>query len=186
MTLQHSPRVATDDKLRPAVAAIVHARRGSADALLAEFARDLRGRGWRVRGVVQEDTVDRMRRARRMVLVDLDQGIRFPISQDLGPGSAACSVDPQGVAAASIALRRIAAEGADLVVANRFGELEAGGGGLAAEMLALMSGGIPLLTVVNERFLEEWRRFTGNAAAELPTRREALEAWFAGIPRKKT
>jgi hypothetical protein len=165
----------------PAVAAIVHSRHGSADRVLADFARQLRARGRRVQGVVQEYAARDERGARRKVLVDLEDGSRFPISQDLGAGSVACSLDPGGVAAASGALRRGLAERAELVIANRFGELEAAGGGFAAEMLALMASGVPLLTVVAEKYLPEWRRFTGNAAVELPPQRESLEAWFANL-----
>lgn len=164
-----------------AVAAIVHRAHRSADGLLAEFARHLRERGWRVRGLVQDNTARSNSCGRQMVLIDLDDDRRFVISQDLGPGSVSCCVDPGEIAAASGALRRGLTEGADLVVANRFGELEAAGGGLAAEMLALMAGGIPLLTVVGDKFLTDWRRFSGNAARELPPQRAALEAWFDGI-----
>ena len=164
------------------VAAIVHAEDDSADGLLVDFARDLRARGWHVHGVVQTDAgcVDGC--APQMILTDLDDGNQFIISQFLGSGSDSCSVDPAGIAAASGALRRGLAERADLVIANRFGKLEMTGGGFTAEMLALMASGVPFLTVVAHRFLDDWRRFTGNAATELPPRREALEAWFAGLP----
>jgi nucleoside-triphosphatase THEP1 len=165
----------------PAVAAIVHSAHGSADRLLLDFAHHLRERGLRVRGLVQDNVVHDNGCGRQMILVDLEDGKRFLISQDLGPGSVACCVDPGGVAAASVALRRGLTEHADLVIANRFGELEAGNSGLAAEMLALMAGGIPLLTVVSDRYLDDWRRFSGNAATELPPQREALQAWFDSL-----
>ncbi|MBI5923370.1 MAG: DUF2478 domain-containing protein [Betaproteobacteria bacterium] len=163
------------------VAVIVNRTHRSADSVLAEFASYLRSQGWQVRGVVQDNVVFDNNCGRQMVLIDVSDGSRFPISQNLGTGSASCCVDPGGVVAASVALRRGLTEGADLVIANRFGELEAGGGGFAAEMLALMAEGIPLLTVVNERYLEEWRRFSGNAAEELEPQREALEAWFTAL-----
>lgn len=163
---------------RLAVGAILHADDESVDALLVEFARDLRKRGWQVRGIVQIDTPCDEACASQMALVDLDDGNRFVISQNLGSGSVSCNIDPAGVAAAGVALRRALAEGADLVIANRFGGLEARGGGLTAEMLGLMANGLPLLTVVANRFLGDWRRFTGNAATELPPQREALEAWW--------
>ena len=169
---------------KPAVAAIVHGANDAADSLLAEFARHLRGVGWQVHGVIKEDTAPRKSCAREMVLVDVDDDTRYIISQDLGPASISCRVDPRGVAAASIALRRGLAEGADLVVANRFGELEAKGGGFAAEMLELMANGVPLLTVVVEKYLADWRRFTGNSAAELPPQRDAVHEWFASLQDK--
>lgn len=163
------------------VAAIVSAVNGSANGLLTDFARTLRASGWRVKGLVQDSTFDVGTHQRQMALVDLDDGRRFSISQNLGPGSRSCCIDPGGVSAASAALRRALTEGADLVIANRFGELEAGGSGLASEMLALMADGIPLLTVVGNRYLENWRRFTGNAADELPAHVEALANWFGNL-----
>ena len=178
------PEIIMEDKEHTAVAAIIHGANDTADSLLAEFARHLRGQGWRVQGVVKEDMAPRKNCTREMVLVDLDDDTRYLISQDLGPAAISCRVDPRGVAAASISLRRGLAEEADLVVANRFGELEAKGGGFAAEMLELMANGVPLLTVVVEKFLPDWRRFTGSSAAELPPQRDALDAWFASIPRK--
>ena len=166
---------------KPGIAAIVSAEHGTADNLLAEFARHLRRGGWRVRGVIQDHTPAENNAERQKILVDLDGDTRFVISQRLGQGSVACNLDPGGVAAASVVLRRCLTEGADLVIANRFGELEAGGGGFAAEMLALMAKEVPLLTVVADKYLDDWRRFTGGSAAELPARREALEIWFSSL-----
>ncbi|THF62583.1 DUF2478 domain-containing protein [Pseudothauera rhizosphaerae] len=159
-------------------AAIVHAHHASVDGLLADFAFGLRKRGWRVCGIVQQH---RGEAKEDTVLVDLDHGLSFPLFQKLGAGSTSCSVDPGGVAAASIALRRALDEGADLAIANRFGALEAAGGGFAAEMLALMSEGRPLLTVVADDWLRDWRWFTGGCGSELPASPPALEEWFAGV-----
>lgn len=159
-------------------AAIVHAYHASVDGLLADFAFGLKKRGWRVRGVVQQSHGEGKAHT---VLVDLDDGFAFPLFQKLGAGSASCSVDPGGVAAASIVLRRALHEGADLAIVNRFGALEANGGGFAAEMLALMSEGRPLLTVVADAYLRDWRWFTGGCGSELPASLPALEDWFAGI-----
>lgn len=160
------------------IAAVVQRDAGGADELVADFARSLLGQGWRVRGLVQE-----MRPASRgcaFALVDLDDGRSYPISQELGAGAMACSVDPAGIAEASAVMRRIAEQGADLAVFNRFGGLEAGGEGFRAEMLAVMSRGIPSLCIVPERYLAAWRQFTGGQASELEARREALEEWFFG------
>lgn len=166
-------------KENSSIAAIVHAGHGIADGLLADFAADLQRGGWRVRGLVQQFRGSREKSA--TMLVDLGDGQCFPLFQNLGAGSASCSLDQTSVAAASIALRRAIGDQANLAVANRFGALEAGGGGLAAEMLAVMSEEIPLLTVVSELFLDDWRCFTGGIGTELAPQRDALEAWFAGI-----
>lgn len=159
----------------PRIAAIVGADRRAADILLGEFATGLMRAGRDVHGLIQ------WRGPEGAVLADLQGGRHYPLFQNLGAGSRSCSVDPGSVAIASQALRRALAENAELAIANRFGALEAKGGGLADEMLALMAAGIPFLTVVAEENLDAWRRFTGDAAVALPATRPALEAWFAGL-----
>ncbi len=164
------------------MAAVVHGEGDDADALLIHFAAESRAAGWRVRGLVQPPRAPDRRK--QMILLDLDdENARYDISQPLGPGACGCCLDPAGVAAASAVLRRALVQGADLVLANRFGTLEAAGGGLAAEMLMLMVEQVPLLTVLNPRYLDAWRDFTGGAGAELPARIEALQAWFDGLAR---
>jgi nucleoside-triphosphatase THEP1 len=161
------------------IAAIVYDTRGAADGPMADFARSLRERGRTVRGLIQEQTRDGPGGARRMMLTDLESGERFDISQKLGAGPGC--VDPGVLAAASTVLRRALAQGTDLVMVSRFGELEAAGGGFAAEMLELMGEGVPLLTAVGEKYLESWRRFTDGAGAELSANPESLDAWFESL-----
>ena len=114
-----------------------------------------------------------------MVLGDVaDPTSRYPISQALGPAACGCNLDPRGIADASEVLRRAVREPAELALANRFGTLEAQGRGMADELLALMLAGIPLLIVVNTRYLAEWRDFTGGQALELPPSAVALQHWW--------
>ncbi len=172
----------TSDRVSPmdhaAIAAIVHAP-GTADdsALLAAFADDWLARGVMVRGLVDE-LADGKGNACGARLRDLETGSHYVIFQDLGPGSSGCRIDPGGVVAASVALRRAVETGADLVVANRFGKLEASGSGLAEEMLQVMAAGIPFITLVAEPWLAEWQRFTGGAGQHLAPHRGALDAWL--------
>jgi len=162
------------------IAALVHSEHGEGDELLARFVSDMRERGWRVRGLLQQPAPQAQDR-KQMDLVDIDSGKRFPLFQYLGQGSDACSVDTGSIAAASTSLRMALADGADLVVVNRFGVLEAAGGGFSIEMLAIMAETIPMLTLVAAQHLEEWRYFTGHAGVELPLRRDSLEQWFSAL-----
>lgn len=159
-------------------AALVHADHGTADALLADFAFALRAAGWRVSGLVQQFRGGTDKNA--SVLVDLDEGTCFRLFQDLGPGAGSCSIDLGSLAAAGTVLRAAPGRRPDLVVVNRFGALEATGKGFADEMLAVMSEGIPLLTVVSDAYRFDWRHFTGGLGAELGASVEALGRWFAG------
>jgi hypothetical protein len=112
-----------------------------------------------------------------MVLVDIDTGAEYLVSQPLGRDSNACRADTQGFARASVVLRDALAAAPDLVVSNRFGGLEAEGGGFASELLALMAQGVPVLTVVAARHVAAWQHFTGGAAL-LPAEPGAVQAWL--------
>ncbi|WP_028105101.1 DUF2478 domain-containing protein [Pseudoduganella violaceinigra] len=168
-----------EEKYTPPVAAIIHADHSAADKLLVEFAGKLRAVGRRVGGLVQQQCDSSGRQG--TVLVDLQNGQHFPLLQNLGAGSQSCCLDETGVTSASIALRRALQDGADLAVANRFGTLEASGGGLSAEMLALIAEGVPLLTVVGDKYLQAWRNWTGELGVELPADMGALQKWFAAV-----
>jgi hypothetical protein len=161
------------------IAAIVPTPAQPADHLLRDFVEALRSRGLRVRGLLQEACPTDW--GCKFSLRDLDTGRRYPISQNLGSQSTACTLDPAGIAEATGVMRAIAGSGADLAVFNRFSGLEADGEGFAAEMLSLMSQGMPVITIVQEKWLPAWRHFTGGLAVELPPDEAALHAWFAAI-----
>ncbi len=158
------------------IAAIVHADRRAADILVGAFAAELIHAGHAVHGLVQHRPPGGKTGA---MLIDLHDGTQHALFQNLGSGSESCSVDTASLAMASLALRRALDARAELAIANRFGPLEADGGGLAAEMLALMAEGIPFLTIVPDILLPAWRNFTGGLGIELPAERAALHAWFA-------
>ena len=163
----------------PRIAAVVPNGAADIDAMISGFARDLIAQGWRVCGLLQEFMADGPNC--EVTLVDLAAGTRYGISQRLGSQSTACRLDPGALAEASIVMRRITDESADLAIFNRFAAMEAAGDGLAAEMLEVMSGDIPVLTVVPEKHLAAWRHFTGGLAVELLPERSALDGWFRAL-----
>ncbi len=163
--------------LRPG--AVIHGP-GSAsiDILLDRFTSELIRRGFRVGGVVQRNYGMRDDCSDRMEMVDVATGYAFGISQNLGRESRACRVDPAGVADASQAIRRAIAKQPDLIVVNKFAGLEAHGEGLSTEMLAAIAEGIPVLTSVGSRFLNEWQNFTGGYTDLLAPDMDALWRWW--------
>lgn len=173
-----SPKVALPP-LRPA--AVIHGA-GSAhvDGLLDDFAGELARRGFAVGGVVQRNVGKIDDCAQTMLLVDVSDGKVFDITQYLGAGSQACRVNPAEVAAAASAIRAAVERQVDLIVVNKFAGLEAGGEGLADEMLSAMAAGIPVLTSVGGRYLNEWHAFTGGMADFLPPEPAALWRWWGG------
>lgn len=169
----------TNDRSIPVhAAAILDDGRRDIDALLRTLVQAQRAAGRRVRGLLMAPHDGGAGCARTMVLVDLHTHDEYLVSQPLGGASNACRADPQGFARASQVLKRAVDEAPDLLISNRFGSLEALGGGFCAELLEAMSHGVPVLTAVSSARLEAWRAFTGGVAAELPADLAAIEAWL--------
>ena len=164
---------------RPAPLAALRAGPDAGD-LLAGFARDVTAQGYRVRGLLQRTRV-RPDGSLDRVVEDLVSGRCFDINQNLGPGSASCNIDPRGLADASIVLRQAIEDRADLVVVSRFGKLEAANRGLAAEMLAVMAAGVPLLTIIGETCIPAWTAMTGGLGLVLDPDRDRLGRWWRDV-----
>lgn len=171
------PTLESDHLPRPVAAAILDDGTQDVDALLSRIAQSEQRAGRRVRGLLMTHPEGRAGCASPMVLVDLATQEEFLVSQPLGSGSSACRADVQGFARASRVMREALSAAPDLVVSNRFGGLEAEGGGFAAELLELMAHGVPVLTVVATRHADAWLRFTG-AAAVLPAEEAAVADWL--------
>lgn len=168
-----------DDAIEVAAAAILDDGSVDVNDLLREAVRRAREAGHEVRGLVMTRRGARGGCAAQMLMVDVHSGDEYLVSQPMGSGSSSCRADPQGFARASAVLREALDAGADLVVCNRFGALEAEGQGFAAELLALMAQGVPLLTSINAQRLDAWKAFSAGAAV-LPAQPQAVADWLAG------
>lgn len=69
----------------------------------------------------------------------------------------------------------------DLLVVNRFGRGEAEGHGFRSAIEKAFVMGIPVLTAVRDDYLDEWRSFGAEFAAELPALAEDVSAWFDAV-----
>jgi len=160
----------------PLAAAIVDERR--LDDLLAGIVRRQQALGRRVRGFTMKRPPRQAGCESQMFLVDVDTAAEYLVSQPMGPQSKACRADHAAFARASLVLRDALEQSPDIVVSNRFGDLEAvHRGGFSAELLAVMERGIPLLTTVAPRNAHAWQEFTGGAAL-LPADEGVVTAWL--------
>lgn len=160
-------------------AAILDDGTADVDALLAGVVARQQQLGRRVRGLLMTYPAGRDGCQRPMVMVDVATGEPYTVSQDLGSGATGCRADLQGFARAGQVLHA-ALDDAELVVCNRFGSLEADGKGFAAELLALLAAGIPLLTAVTTSRRDRWFEFSGGAGV-LPADGSAVDAWLAAL-----
>lgn len=171
---------------QPRIAAVVPPSGIDADLPVRQFVAELRARGIRVSGLLQDTREENDNCF--VCLIDIETGASFPILQckteTETEAASACALDTAALIETTTVMRRIAGSAADLVVFNRFSGMEADGDGFAAEMLDFMSRDMPVLTIVRERHLPAWRHFTGGMACELPPDLAALNAWFATVEQR--
>jgi uncharacterized protein len=158
--------------------AVIHGPKAMTDTLLGDFAREIQNRGFKVAGLIQRNGDAGDDCACVMELIDLGSGDTIRISQDLGAGSNSCRVDPGGIAEAGSRLRVSMNDKPDLVVVNKFGGLEKSGGGLSDELLWAMAEGLPVLTSVSGRLIDEWLEFSGGHCDLLRPDEAALWQWW--------
>jgi hypothetical protein len=108
-------------------------------------------------------------------------GERFPIFQDLGPGSTACHLDGAGMLLATEAVRADIAAGCDLVLLSKFGKLEVTNSGLADAFRAAIEADVPVLTSVSPAHAPAWEKFATPLFVTLPAEPEAIDAWWQAI-----
>jgi Protein of unknown function (DUF2478) len=68
--------------------------------------------------------------------------------------------------------------GADLVIINRFGKLEAEGTGLIDEIAGALGADIPVLVAVPRFRFSLWLSFCSGMGVKLPCRKESLQGWW--------
>lgn len=161
-------------------ALILHDKSGQTEELLERFARKLQAQGVCVGGLVQRSSSYANGR-NRMDLVDLRTGQSFMISQNLGPDSKGCCLDPQALVGASHVLRQAIADKVDLLVANKFSGMEAEGEGLAPDMFEAAAQGIPVLTTLASRYRDKWQALTEGLGTLLPPDEAALDQWWERV-----
>ncbi|MFG1478182.1 DUF2478 domain-containing protein [Xanthobacter sp. V4C-4] len=170
------------------ILAVQGADRDVIQTLLVAAARRLKADGAHVIGVV-EDMVPGVAH-HEVMLLDLVTGATNRLHQDLGPGSAGCSLDPEGLAAAcagvesAIAARAAAGGGAGdtVVILSKFGRQEAEGRGLTAAFHAAVAAEFSVLTSVSPSVSAEWGTFVGDMARVVPVEMDAVDAWWHGAP----
>jgi drug/metabolite transporter (DMT)-like permease len=162
--------------------------RGASNAEIQDLFRTLAER-WqpelRLAGVVAESHGLADRFCEAGYLRNLATGARFSIFHDLGPRTAECHLDGVGVAAAAAAVQDDIAAGCDLVVLNKFGQLEATGVGLADAFLAAVATHLPLLTSVSPAHDQAWRQFAGRQYEVLPADLAAIDLWRRTIQTRR-
>jgi molybdate transport system ATP-binding protein len=163
------------------LAALLYETGDASGSLLGTLAAKLQAQGYKVGGVLQ-------RRGgcgpeALLEAIDLMTGQCINLCQTLGSGATSCRLDPGGLAEAAMCLRRATDSGADLIIVDKFGKLEAQGRGMAAELAHAVLSGIPVLAAVPRKNYPAWQEFTGGYGTVLLCREDVAGDWWEGMTR---
>lgn len=150
---------------------------GEVNRVLAQFAMQMLDQGVHVVGTTQFDTPRPKTHKCDMDVRILPDGDIIRISQDLGPNSRGCHLDPNALEEAVV---KTAArlDGADMLIINKFGKHEAEGRGFRELIAEALSRDIPVLVGTNALNVEAFQTFCDGMAIRLPADTDALLGWL--------
>jgi hypothetical protein len=155
--------------------------RGHTDLLLFNFARSVLERGLRPVGIVQINTERDAASPCDMDVQVLPDGPVIRISQSLGHLSKGCRLDPSALEQAVGLVEARLVEGADCLIINKFGRLEAEGHGFRSVIADALARNIPVLVGLNRLNADAFLAFSDGLAVQLPPSESDLLEWLSMI-----
>ena len=158
------------------LAYVMSSDKGDVNMLLAQMAINLQANDVRVVGTIQTNTPRPKSHKCDMDVRVLPDGKVIRISQNLGPNSRGCHLDPVALEQAVVETKARLAE-ADLLIVNKFGKHEAEGRGFRDVIAEAVINGIPVLMGTNSLNIEALEAFVGGEAERLEANMGALDNW---------
>ncbi len=165
--------------LAPFAAAVYTANTDDRMALL-KFVEKQKALRARVGGVLQEALFDTEGAVTGLNAVDVATNRRIPITRPVNNDDE-CGLDVSALAQTAAIINKAIDDRLDLVVIEKFGELEQNGQGLIDEIFKTISAGIPLLISVPEAALPLWQERSGELGAVLSFSEAAFQQWWQGV-----
>jgi hypothetical protein len=168
------------------IAALAYADGVYPDRAIARAIEPLWNRGIPLAGVIQLEPADMAdRHPCDLLLKNLATGEVTAIAEHRGKEARGCRLDIALLTeVAEAVVEGLHADRPRLLVVNKFGKIEADGGGLRRAIAEAVDLGIPVLIGVPARNLGRWRAFAGSFAVELPAESWAIVEWLQahGLP----
>lgn len=161
-----------------ALVAIVYANETYPQSTFVRLVGDCRRRGLPVAGVLQHPACTNAPGHCDVVLEDLATGQRTDLFENRGPGARGCRLDVAALAEVNGQVARSLDEYPALLILNKFGKVEAEGGGLLDLVATAVDRGIPVAIGVPVRNLETWRRFAGDMSVEFSSDPAEVAGWL--------
>ncbi len=171
--------MATDQAPAPFAAAVYNPDTGDRMALF-KFVEKQKSMNTRVGGVLQEAIFSTEGEIIGLNAVDVATNRRIPITRPV-KNDDECGLDVSALAETTEIIRNAIGDRMDLVVVEKFGELEQNGKGLIDEILQTIIMGIPLLISVPRAALPIWQERSGELGSVLPFSEEAFQQWWLSI-----
>jgi hypothetical protein len=159
------------------LAAFVYEADQDPDAVLRDFAADLRARGVRVVGMVQAGQCADS----SLSAVLVHTGETLLLAQDFDPAARGCRLDLGRLQNAAARVATALESGAELLIINRFGKRESAGQGLSFLIERALHADIPVVIAVSAHRFADWIRFADGMSVKIRCDRHALESWWHGI-----
>jgi nucleoside-triphosphatase THEP1 len=169
----------TDQTIAPFAAAVYKPDTRDRMALL-KFVEKQKALNTRVGGVLQEALFDSGGGIIGLNAIDVATDRRIPISSP-AKNDDECGLDVSALTETTKIIRNAIRDRLDLVVVEKFGELEQNGQGLIDEILQTIVEGIPLLISVPEAALPIWQERSGELGSVLSFSEEAFQQWWQSI-----
>ena len=156
---------------------------GTGDDLIIAAADHFEQKGLRLAGAVQFNFLSQNSKRARMAVKVFGEEQHVGISQNLGPYSTGCALDPEGLETAAELVSRSLNSSHDLLILNKFGKQERDGQGFRDVLVKALDQDIPVLLGVNLTLEEAFQNFAGEFAIKLNADLNAIDAWFESTQR---
>jgi nucleoside-triphosphatase THEP1 len=159
------------------LAALVYGADQDPDAILRDFADEMKRQGFRVVGLVQAGQCADS----SLSAVLVHSGEKLLLAQDFDPAAAGCRLDVSRLEGVGARVADALEAGADLLIINRFGKRERDGKGLAYLIERALGADIPVVIAVSQERFAEWIKYAGGMSVKLACERPALETWWRKV-----
>lgn len=161
------------------IAALIYRTDGQAElAALWQAIAVWQQQGLRVAGLL--NPLDADGRKIRTRVRSVNDAREYVIMYEQGCTDDACLLNPQGLAASSEVIREALQSPQDILVFNKFGHAESEGSGLLEEYAQAAASGIAVVSLLQDKYLPQWRAFTDGAGSECETPAQ-LAAWAQSL-----
>jgi len=165
----------------PVLAALVYPQNKYPGPVFEALVASSRSRGLSLAGVLQHLVDAAPSRRCDVVLEDLATGRRTAIFEDRGAHAVGCRLDEAALAEVAARIEDSLEGAPDLLVLNKFGKAECGGGGLLDLVASAMDLEISVVIGVPRSNLDAWRRFAGDFGIELCGEKDEIERFVESI-----